>query len=786
MYLFYFHMIVMVSCEIGRHQDEGNIHHDYQQQNKLNEVKDDKKVKDLKEILLDEDSVLNFPIQENDHIKWISIPERISLNHCKKFGLELLGFARILEVNSIVEQHQDLACEMILFKWLNMEGASNEPITFRTLIKVIHKLGEKFGNGYNKLADIIKFTAEVHQTIDRDYIPVSVKTYSSQLFERYQKDKVIDISQWIPKRLDKKIKNIPFVDLELKEHNTDDFLELDDLLRDIQDGMKILFTGRPGVGKTTITRYLSKHKFNKRFFLIIKLHLGMLNNLINDLDTLLKIHGDKSFPSVDIARISSFIQRTNGNNVCLLLDGYDEYAPSRHGNYINSLIKSEELTKSVVIVTSRPNAVEDIMHFFQRKIEIIGFAETRINTYLRQLQLPNAGNETVFQYLDNHPNVRQMCYLPLHLSMLVFMIITDGNAVTLLNTETDLYYNFLALTIKHYENVRHERAVESLKKCFSDPNTQTDLCDILRNISKISFVGIQLHGTQMFNSYALTKLSSRIANLSAEIEALSLFKVETSYDKDGIKFYKYWYSHPTFQEFLAAFHLTTLPSRIQFSYIYHHSMDEVYKYFWGLIRSMSAYDDTTIMTRFITFAATPYYFSREYDGIYMKCAHETGSGANFISYLKAAGTISQSNSLHIYLDPRDNNDCWYLGYILVQTSLDELSLQVENKWCLSYVTRYLKNYARFSDVNVAKLIIERGSILEPYQDILDDIDPEFLSVFQQSLIHFKLSYIYKVDTLPKLEKFLTYFHALQSLSLEVDVVKFSRDALRKFYKILLF
>ena len=769
----------MVSCEIGRYQDEGNIHHDYQHQNVLDEVRE---VNDLKEILLDEDSVVNFPIQENDHIKWINIPESISLNHCKKFGLELLGFGRTLDVDSIVEQHQDLACEMILFKWLNMEGASNEPITFQTLIKVIHKLGEKFGNGYIELANKIKFTAEVHQTIDIGYIPAPVKTYSSQLFERYQKDNVIDISQWIPKRLDQKIQNITFVDLELKEHNTDDFVELDDLLRDIQDGMKILFTGRPGVGKTTITRYLSKHKFNKRFFLIIKLHLGTFSDLINDLDTLLKIHGDKFFPSVDIARMSSFIQRTNGKGVCFLLDGYDKYVPSRHGNYINSLIKGKELAKSVVIVTSRPSAVEDIMNLFQRKIEIIGFAETRINTYLRQLQLPDAENKTVFQYLDNHPKVKQMCYLPLHLSMLVFMIITDGNAVTLLNTETDLYYNFLALTIKHYESVRHERAVESLKECFSDPNTQTDLCDILRNISKISLDGMLWGRTQMFTSSSLTRLS-RIDNVSAEIEALSLFKIETSYDKDGIKLYKYWYSHPTFQEFLAAFHLTTLPSRIQFDYMHRYDMDEVYKYFFGLIRSMSNYDDTAIMTKFITFARTSYYRSHRYNDFYMiKCAHEAGGSDNFISYLKAAGIISQSNSLHVYLGNHDNDDCWYLGYILAQTSLNQLNLQVDyftNKWCSSFVTRYLKN-ARFSDVNVAKLIIEKGIFLKSYKDILDDIDPEFLSVFQQSLTHFKLSsYIHEVNSLLKLERFLKYFYALQSLSLQVDVRVIQQGYLEK-------
>ena len=37
----------------------------------------------------------------------------------------------------------------------------------------------------------------------------------------------------------------------------------------------------------------------------------------------------------------------------------------------------------------------------------------------------------------------------------------------------------------------------------------------------------------MFTSSSLSRLSS-IANISDEFEALSLFKIETSYDKDGI------------------------------------------------------------------------------------------------------------------------------------------------------------------------------------------------------------------------------------------------------------
>ena len=79
-----------------------------------------------------------------------------------------------------------------------------------------------------------------------------------------------------------------------------------------------------------------------------------------------------------------------------------------------------------MIVTSRPSAGHEFL--FHRKIEIISFGEHGIDTYLKQLQLPDAQNAVIYHYVDNHCNViKQMCYLPLHLSMLVYIaIITDS------------------------------------------------------------------------------------------------------------------------------------------------------------------------------------------------------------------------------------------------------------------------------------------------------------------------------------------------------------------------
>ena len=199
----------------------------------------------------------------------------------------------------------EFPCEVILWEWLSLKGADySAPITFRTLINVIYKLDEYFKNDYNELANKIKFTVEAHHMMDTDYIPSLVRECSKELDKKYQKDSVIDDSHWISKRLDQKI---TFVDLKLKEGNNDN-VTLDDALNDTQDGMRILFTGRPGVGKTTITRYLSKHMHTfKQFSLVIKLHLGALSGSINNLNALLRIHIE-SFNSNDIEYISNFFK----------------------------------------------------------------------------------------------------------------------------------------------------------------------------------------------------------------------------------------------------------------------------------------------------------------------------------------------------------------------------------------------------------------------------------------------------------------------------------------------
>ena len=218
----------MMSSESNKLHNEQmavNIHYNYEQlrksQNELVMAGDRKevtRVKDLPKLLLDEHIMegRNFPVQEDGYIRWISITASISQNnHRKRFGILLLGVEKINKVNRIVEDNPDLACEMILRKWLDREGAKTEPITFRSLINVIYELGKHFGiDSYGELANQMACTVEHHQTMDVDYIPRVAKAYSLALLKKYQREPVIDSSQWIPKMLER---NITFVDLEMKE-----------------------------------------------------------------------------------------------------------------------------------------------------------------------------------------------------------------------------------------------------------------------------------------------------------------------------------------------------------------------------------------------------------------------------------------------------------------------------------------------------------------------------------------------------------------------------------------
>ena len=714
-------------------------------------------------VTLDTRTLQEFPVQRDGGIITINIAKEIGINQSEMFGLELLGMDRHNEIDIFINKNTETANIRILRHWLDKRGSLKKPITFRTLISVIRKLG------LAEVAEEMTATCETFKIMDVHHVPSSVKEYSQQLSLKFEQQLVIDQTQWLPKRL--RGKNITFVDLELKEKGRN--ISLFDLLGIMQSGTRILLVGQPGVGKTTITRYLSKQLIhNGQFNLVIKLHLGLTGTL-DSLNSILQVNADESFDPSDRDIVASYINKKVGEGTCFLLDGLDEY-DYKDSNYITSLIQGDKLAKSVVIVTSRPSAIEDYEVFFDRKAEIIGFGEKGIQTYLEQLQLSSTEYQIIHQYLSIHPNIRQLCYLPLHLSMLVYVAIDNIGSLSLVDTETKLYTSFLYLTIKQYEFVRHVETVESLKECFNDLYKESKLCILIRIISRNAFEGV-ISNEQTFTSLSFTGLPE---DVSSEIEALSLFKVETFYDTRGSKVQKYYYSHPTFQEFFTAIHLVTLPREEQLSYIKLSRMREVYKFFVGLIGSELRFDDETVSQTFINFAMKELATYQDQELHIVKCAHEVGRISQFTNYLQAVHVITDSNSMHV--KSWYDHDCWYVGYTLSQSFLHELTVDKHSELpsCISVISNYLKHdHETLGRIHVTKLTLGSPSNYWPwFTDKESDINTvgelfECLPTFHNYLTKLELLFI-KFEhsaSILHLGEILKSFSKLKCLSLSVNV-----------------
>ena len=721
---------------------------------------------------LDEETVFAFPIDRDGKQYIIDIAKEIGTNRIEDFGRKLLGMELTNEIDNIIKEYPKSAYEHIIQLWF--EGHTENPVTFKFFAEALNRIGMV------DLANDVKKTCEDHNVLDEPYKPRTVKRYCQQLSEKYEKEPIIETTLYLPKKL--RGRKIRYVDLEMEEKGVS--ISLQELFYNIQIGMRILFLGRPGVGKTTVTRYITKMLLETgRFHLVVKIHLGNVKENLENLENLLSVEADESFTSKPkkLQRISEFIETTAGKGVCFLLDGYDEYYP--RSGYVDGLLMKKYLKKSVVILTSRPSAVDEIKDGFHRKVEIIGFGNASVQTFLEQLQLPDAKHRIINDYLSTHPNVRQLCYLPLHLSMLVYIAVDTENddALSVGDTETQLYSDFLYLTIRQYQKVRHEQNVTSLTECFDDMHKKTDLCIILRRIYQVSFKGLTSNARKTLrtlNSTSFVGLPDS-ANIPAKLEQLSLFKVVPIDDRQGVGLHKYYYSHPTFQEFFAAFHLTTLPESEQLKYIRYHWMHEVYKFFLGLTANKKINHDIEYLSQiFVSFSLEILSTYQNQELYLMKCSHEIGRSANFVPLLKAAGVITKSNSVSVYTFY--NHDCWYNGYALLQSSFHKLTIDKHDQLalCISFITNYLKYEHGISDrVNVEKLALGRYSegywpwFTEKGDRSSFSILMNFLPTFKKNLTHLELRFMKfeENESLLSLADTLQSFEKLSSLALSVHI-----------------
>ena len=207
--------------------------------------------------------------------------------------------------------------------------------------------------------------------------------------------------------------------------------------------------GAPGIGKTVLTKEIAYQWANgeilqecKLLFLFYlrdpKLHeVKSISDLLN------------LFNLETTDYLEEYVTESHGENAVCVFDGFNEYPITlQKQSFVTDFIKGSSMfLNSVVVVTSRPTATLFLHGRVDRRIEILGFPKEEQQKYV-SLSLRGSLDKTqeLDKYLKQLPIIDNLCYIPFHLAILMYLFQQDSLPETL----TEMNEFFIINTIYRY------------------------------------------------------------------------------------------------------------------------------------------------------------------------------------------------------------------------------------------------------------------------------------------------------------------------------------------------
>ena len=328
----------------------------------------------------------------------------------------------------------------------------------------------------------------------------------------------------------------------------------------------ILVEGPPGIGKSTfaweVCRRWDEIESLRDYHTVVLLKLrekGVLN--ATSLSELFRYEYDPDMSKY----ISLELAKTQGSNLLLVLDGFDEVSHSFHKNsVIKSILCRQLLPECTIILTTRPVAKATLRSICQprvdKHVEIIGFTEEERVRYITEVFSKEPELQVNFlKYMFLVPHIKSMMYIPLNCAIIaqVYYESQSSHHLAIPRTRTQLYK---ALT--HSLLVRHIKMKDSKCEYLSIFPEGLDKDNIKRFKTLAKFA---------FDTYHQDK-SRKVTFFKEDIpEGLVHFgfmnESTEMYAGKGVE-QTFSFLHLSLQEYLAAWHLADSYS-IEFQVAYH-------------------------------------------------------------------------------------------------------------------------------------------------------------------------------------------------------------------------
>ncbi|XP_064386926.1 protein NLRC3-like isoform X3 [Halichondria panicea] len=349
---------------------------------------------------------------------------------------------------------------------------------------------------------------------------------------------------------------------------------------------RVLVEGHAGIGKTTLSLTLSEGwaegKLLQQFDCVLLLPLRenkvATANCFSDLLKLL--HASENVRSA----VASELSDNEGEGLLIIANGWDELSEAARSkdSFVYDLLFGSIVPFASVLITSRPSVCSDIrrLPLINRLVAVIGFDKQGVKAYIKAEYEHNMDKYSrLLKQIESNPLLQSICSIPLNCAITCHLweVLNEELPLTMTGLYTQIILSVVYRDIRKYDvfdmtSLSNFDSIPENLKC-----TWWKLCE---------FAFDSICGNQLV--FYANELKSFFPDLLVEtkMSLFGLLQFSPSLLPVGHEL-SVSFLHLTFQEYLAAMHILTLPvlRQITLCSVYGSAtqFSMVWRFFFGLL-----------------------------------------------------------------------------------------------------------------------------------------------------------------------------------------------------------